>query len=117
MLGHNGAGKTTTMKIITAEEAPTHGRVRLYFYYEILLVRELRVIFGFRYKLTVMISLLISLALSKRWVTAHNTMLCGETSPFGSIWRHTQLFAASFRLTFQGNYISLPCADGDFISN
>ncbi len=25
--GHNGAGKTTTMKVITAEEAPTHGRV------------------------------------------------------------------------------------------
>ena len=30
LLGHNGAGKTTTMKIITAEEAPTRGRV--YFY-------------------------------------------------------------------------------------
>lgn len=27
LLGHNGAGKTTTMKIITAEEAPTRGRV------------------------------------------------------------------------------------------
>uniref|UniRef100_A0AAR5Q584 ABC transporter domain-containing protein n=1 Tax=Dendroctonus ponderosae TaxID=77166 RepID=A0AAR5Q584_DENPD len=27
LLGHNGAGKTTTMKIITAEEAPTSGRV------------------------------------------------------------------------------------------
>lgn len=26
-VGHNGAGKTTTMKVITAEEAPTHGRV------------------------------------------------------------------------------------------
>lgn len=29
LLGHNGAGKTTTMKIITAEEAPTRGRVSL----------------------------------------------------------------------------------------
>lgn len=29
LLGHNGAGKTTTMKIITAEEAPTRGRVRI----------------------------------------------------------------------------------------
>lgn len=27
LLGHNGAGKTTTMRIITAEEAPTRGRV------------------------------------------------------------------------------------------
>ncbi|KAL1502488.1 hypothetical protein ABEB36_007623 [Hypothenemus hampei] len=27
LLGHNGAGKTTTMKIITAEEAPTRGKV------------------------------------------------------------------------------------------
>lgn len=27
LLGHNGAGKTTTMKIITAEEAATRGRV------------------------------------------------------------------------------------------
>ncbi|XP_060533320.1 cholesterol transporter ABCA5-like [Cylas formicarius] len=27
LLGHNGAGKTTTMKIVTAEEAPTRGRV------------------------------------------------------------------------------------------
>ncbi|KAK9876012.1 hypothetical protein WA026_011128 [Henosepilachna vigintioctopunctata] len=29
LLGHNGAGKTTTMKIITAEEAPTRGRVQI----------------------------------------------------------------------------------------
>lgn len=29
LLGHNGAGKTTTMRIITAEEAPTRGRVSL----------------------------------------------------------------------------------------
>ncbi|CAG9814922.1 unnamed protein product [Phaedon cochleariae] len=29
LLGHNGAGKTTTMKIITAEEAPTGGRVKI----------------------------------------------------------------------------------------
>lgn len=29
LLGHNGAGKTTTMKIITAEEAATRGRVLL----------------------------------------------------------------------------------------
>ncbi|XP_046440757.1 ABC-type organic anion transporter ABCA8-like [Daphnia pulex] len=29
LLGHNGAGKTTTMKVITAEEAPTHGRVQV----------------------------------------------------------------------------------------
>ncbi|XP_035448265.1 cholesterol transporter ABCA5 isoform X1 [Spodoptera frugiperda] len=29
LLGHNGAGKTTTMKIITAEERPTHGSVML----------------------------------------------------------------------------------------
>ncbi|XP_075983489.1 cholesterol transporter ABCA5-like isoform X2 [Anticarsia gemmatalis] len=29
LLGHNGAGKTTTMKIITAEERPTHGVVML----------------------------------------------------------------------------------------
>lgn len=28
LLGHNGAGKTTTMKIITAEEAATKGKVR-----------------------------------------------------------------------------------------
>ncbi|XP_072159520.1 cholesterol transporter ABCA5 [Bemisia tabaci] len=27
LLGHNGAGKTTTMKIVTAEEHPTRGRV------------------------------------------------------------------------------------------
>ncbi len=30
-VGHNGAGKTTTMKVITAEEAPTHGRVSFSF--------------------------------------------------------------------------------------
>ncbi|XP_045030700.1 ABC-type organic anion transporter ABCA8 [Daphnia magna] len=29
LLGHNGAGKTTTMKVITAEEAPTSGRVQV----------------------------------------------------------------------------------------
>ncbi|XP_045466962.1 cholesterol transporter ABCA5-like [Harmonia axyridis] len=29
LLGHNGAGKTTTMRIITAEEAPTRGRVQI----------------------------------------------------------------------------------------
>lgn len=29
LLGHNGAGKTTTMKIITAEERPTHGSVSI----------------------------------------------------------------------------------------
>lgn len=29
LLGHNGAGKTTTMKIITAEEVPTRGRVNI----------------------------------------------------------------------------------------
>lgn len=29
LLGHNGAGKTTTMKIITAEEAPTRGKVSI----------------------------------------------------------------------------------------
>ncbi|CAD6242712.1 GSCOCT00009542001.2-RA-CDS [Cotesia congregata] len=29
LLGHNGAGKTTTMKIITAEEAATRGRVQI----------------------------------------------------------------------------------------
>ncbi|XP_072383028.1 cholesterol transporter ABCA5-like [Diabrotica undecimpunctata] len=29
LLGHNGAGKTTAMKIITAEEAPTRGRVQI----------------------------------------------------------------------------------------
>ncbi|KAL3270830.1 hypothetical protein HHI36_021350 [Cryptolaemus montrouzieri] len=29
LLGHNGAGKTTTMKIITAEEASTRGRVQI----------------------------------------------------------------------------------------
>lgn len=29
LLGHNGAGKTTTMRIITAEEAPTCGKVRI----------------------------------------------------------------------------------------
>jgi ATP-binding cassette subfamily A (ABC1) protein 5 len=29
LLGHNGAGKTTSMKIITAEEAPTRGKVRI----------------------------------------------------------------------------------------
>ena len=29
LLGHNGAGKTTTMRIITAEESPTCGRVRI----------------------------------------------------------------------------------------
>ena len=28
LLGHNGAGKTTTMKIITAEEAATKGKVK-----------------------------------------------------------------------------------------
>ncbi|KAH9638909.1 hypothetical protein HF086_004439 [Spodoptera exigua] len=31
LLGHNGAGKTTTMKIITAEERPTHGSVSIFF--------------------------------------------------------------------------------------
>ncbi|CAG9831938.1 unnamed protein product [Diabrotica balteata] len=29
LLGHNGAGKTTAMKIITAEESPTRGRVQI----------------------------------------------------------------------------------------
>ncbi|XP_011146554.1 ABC transporter A family member 1 isoform X4 [Harpegnathos saltator] len=29
LLGHNGAGKTTTMKIITAEESATRGRVQI----------------------------------------------------------------------------------------
>ena len=29
LLGHNGAGKTTTMRIITAEEAPDKGRVKI----------------------------------------------------------------------------------------
>eukprot|EP00095_Tigriopus_kingsejongensis_P007732 maker-scaffold200_size264178-snap-gene-0.9 protein:Tk07732 transcript:maker-scaffold200_size264178-snap-gene-0.9-mRNA-1 annotation:"atp-binding cassette sub-family a member 5" len=29
LLGHNGAGKTTTMRIITAEEAPTSGQVKI----------------------------------------------------------------------------------------
>ena len=29
LLGHNGAGKTTTMRVITAEEAPTCGRVKI----------------------------------------------------------------------------------------
>ncbi len=29
LLGHNGAGKTTTMRIVTAEEAPMSGRVRV----------------------------------------------------------------------------------------
>ncbi len=29
LLGHNGAGKTTTMRVITAEETPTAGRVRV----------------------------------------------------------------------------------------
>ncbi len=29
LLGHNGAGKTTTMRIITAEEAPNRGRVKI----------------------------------------------------------------------------------------
>ncbi|CAH0549112.1 unnamed protein product [Brassicogethes aeneus] len=29
LLGHNGAGKTTTMRIITAEEVPTRGRVHI----------------------------------------------------------------------------------------
>lgn len=29
LLGHNGAGKTTTMRIITAEEAATRGRVQI----------------------------------------------------------------------------------------
>ncbi len=27
LLGHNGAGKTTTMRMVTAEEVPTAGRV------------------------------------------------------------------------------------------
>ena len=27
LLGHNGAGKTTTLRAVTAEEAPTAGRV------------------------------------------------------------------------------------------
>lgn len=38
LLGHNGAGKTTTMKIITAEEAPTRGRVE-YFHLEGFLMK------------------------------------------------------------------------------
>ncbi len=29
LLGHNGAGKTTSMRMITAEEAPTRGKVRI----------------------------------------------------------------------------------------
>jgi len=29
LLGHNGAGKTSTMKVITAEESPTHGRIQV----------------------------------------------------------------------------------------
>lgn len=29
LLGHNGAGKSTTMKILTAEEIPTNGKVIL----------------------------------------------------------------------------------------
>ncbi|CAG9854771.1 unnamed protein product [Phyllotreta striolata] len=29
LLGHNGAGKTTAMRIITAEESPTRGRVQI----------------------------------------------------------------------------------------
>jgi len=29
LLGHNGAGKTTTMKVITAEESPTRGRIQV----------------------------------------------------------------------------------------
>lgn len=29
LLGHNGAGKTTTMKLMTTEEAPTRGTVRI----------------------------------------------------------------------------------------
>lgn len=33
LLGHNGAGKTTTMRIITAEEAPTRGRVIIFIFF------------------------------------------------------------------------------------